>query len=281
MKKYIFPIYIFVMSLLVISCDSDTESITNPGTFSLPDEIRIDFIDSNSNASFDEGETITFSLRMAGAVGGSADVAISVTSSDGTVEANYPSTVTIDSGQLDATFDITFEDDGVLEPPFEEYTIAISSVDIQLDNGSYSHYLFSGDSSRKVTVKDILPPIVTIVGDLDINFNWDDASDQDIRIRDYPPTMDIDTGYSTSPGENVTLPSSVPDGDYLVSIRPWTVIETTLGYNLELVSPTVTQTYFGTLTGLDPGGGWSQEINVMMINKSSSGPVITYTITQL
>lgn len=269
-------IYLLVVSLMVVSCGQDeVESITNFGQFTSLDQVKVSFKDTNNNMSIFEGDTIQYRIGMPQAVDGKVEVMLEVTSTDGGVEATFPNPVVLDRGQSEVLFDFIPTDDMTQES--ESYDITIKEIKVTLIDGSTDFFTFSGDNKRTLKVKDIPTPIVTTVGDLDFNLTWSGNVDLDCRIRNSSSST-IDTGYSVSPGESVTLPSSAPDGDYTFSIRPWSPITST-DYNIELVAPTESRTYSGTLANL--GGFWSAEPLILQVNKVTAGSVVTYTITEL
>lgn len=281
MKKFKYILYIFVMSLLVVSCEDNTGSVTNPGTFSLPEEVKVSFTDTNPNPEVIEGASTTFRLGMNQAISGKVIVSLSVTSSDGGVEATYPSTVTLEDGQSAKYFDFSPDADGNAES-CEKYTISITAVDVQFSNGNSDYFVYNGDYTRTVSVKDSPTPLVTTAGDLTFNFTWsgpNGGNDLDCRILDWPPTTIFDTGYSTTPGESVTLGAATADGSYVLTIRPWTVNDTAIDYNIEIVTPTETRTLCGTFTNLT--GGWTMEFVAVQVDKVTNGADVTYTITQM
>ena len=120
--------------------------------------------------------------------------------------------------------------------------------------------------------------VVTTPSDVDFNFTWTGASDLDCRIRDAALNY-IDTGYSVTPGETVTLGQSDPDGVYTFSIRPWSVADPTSDYTIDFVSPAGTETFTGTVTL--GAGFWAEEFTVLEIEKVTSGSQVTYTFTEL
>jgi hypothetical protein len=276
MKKIKNLVYIALLSLLVVSCEDNTESITNPGELNSPQEIKVGFTDDNATVEVTEGDTASFRLEMPNAVTGTVEVSISVTSSDGAVEATYPSTITFVDGQSAVLFDVTPTDDATVET--EVYTVEITGINVDLDSGG-PYYVHTGENSRMIQVKDIPTPIVTTAGDFVFNFTWSGSSDLDCRLLDNPPAFIYDTGYSTTPGETVTLVDGDPDGDYLFTVRPWTVSDASIDYNIEVVAPTETRNLSGNFMNLT--GGWSMEFVVLEINKTTSGATVTYTINQL
>jgi len=274
MKKLKNILYIALFSLLAVSCEDNTDSITNPGELSpLPQEVKVSFTDDYATSSPYEGETMTYRLEMPFAITGTVDVTIAVSSSDGTVEADYPTSITFVEGQSAVYFDVTLTDDGVTED--EIYTIAITDVSFSNDN----YFAWTGANSRVIGVRDIPTPIVTTAGDFVFNFTWSGSSDLDCRLLDNPPTVEYDIGESYSPGETVTLVDDVPDGDYLFRVLPWRVNDSSIDYTIEVVAPTETRNYTGTF--LDLVGGWSTEFVVLEINKATTGATVTYTLNQL
>jgi len=274
MKKIKNIIYVTLFSLLAFSCEDNTESITNPGELSsLPQEVKVSFTDDNATSSPFEGETIRYKIEMPFAITGSVEATIAITSSDGSVEADYPTSVTFEDGLSAVYIDVTPTDDGQVED--EVYTIAIT--EITFSGGNY--FAWSGESSRVMGVRDIPTPIVTTAGDFIFNFTWSGSSDLDCRLVDNPPQYQYDTGYSTSPGETVVLVDGVPDGDYLFRVRPWSVADASIDYTIQMVAPTESRSVTGTF--LDLTGGWSMEFVVIEINKSTSGSEVTYTYNQL
>ena len=105
-----------------------------------------------------------------------------------------------------------------------------------------------------------------------------DTSDLDCRIRNALGTT-IDTGYSVTPGENVTLPAGAPDGVYTFSIRPWLVNSSAIDYLIEMEVPSgEIYPFDGKL--FNATNFWSQEITSLQITKSTDGTEVTYTIVQ-
>ena len=275
MKKLKNILYIALFSLLAVSCEDNTDSITNPGELSpLPQEVKVSFTDDYATSSPYEGETMTYRLEMPFVITGTVDVTIAVSSSDGTVEADYPTSITFVDGQSAVYFDVTLTDDGVTED--EIYTIAITDVSFSNDN----YFAWTGANST-IAVRDTPTLIVTTAGDFVFNFTWSGLNDLDCRLVDNPPVYEYDTGYtmSMSRGETVTLVDDVPDGDYLFRVLPWTVNDSSIDYTIEVVAPTETRNYTGTF--LDLVGGWSTEFVVLEINKATTGATVTYTLNQL
>ena len=278
MKKFKNIIYIAILSLLVVSCEDNTDSITNPGALTtVPKEIKVSFTDDNTSVQLTEGETASFRVGMDSAIDGTVVISINVSSSDGAVEAVFPTSITLEEGQSAVLFDVTPKDDAVAEN--ETYTVEITDVQVNF-NSDTEFFVHNGDISRTIAVKDIPTPIVTTVGDFTFNFTWAGAgNDLDCRLLDWPPTTIFDTGYTTTPGESVTLLSGVPDGDYVFTLRPWTVVDSSIDYTIETVAPTETRFYSGNFMNLT--GGWSMEFVVLEINKTTSGGTVTYMINQL
>jgi hypothetical protein len=264
---------------LFISCgEDDVESITNDGTFTPTSEISIGFSDSNNGLLLlENGGTADYTISLGGAaLSSDMEITLAMDSSDGSVEATFPATVTIPAGDTSVTFTCTLIDDGILGDT-EIYTVSIDNAVIQGDTTGF--YLTTAEVSRTMEVVDTLPVIVmTTPSDVDFNFSWMGTSDLDIRIRDAGLNT-IDTGYSVTPGESVTLEQGDPDGLYTLSIRPWTVADPTSEWRLEFVSPAGIESFTGIVTL--GGGFWADEFTILEIEKVTDGGTVTYTLTAI
>lgn len=270
-------LFVAIAMIAFTSCETDDFGPVE-ATSSNPEQVKVSFKDTNDNAQLFEGETVEYRLGMPTAIDGSVEVLLEVTSSDGEVEAVFTNPIVLERGQREIIFEFTPSDDGVSESS-EVYTLKIKEINATFIDGSTTFFAFNGDNTRTLGVRDVPTPIVTTAGDLTFNFTWSGNSDLDCRLVDNPPAFQYDTGYTTTPGETVTLVDAVPDGDYLFRVRPWTVSDTSIDYAIDVVAPTETQTFSGTFTDLT--GFWSMEFVVLEINKSTSGSVVTYTINQL
>ena len=278
MKNFKYLAVLLTFTLFIACGEDDVDSITNDGTFSPVSEISIGFSDSNDGLLLLEaGGTADYTITHSiGALPSDMVITLEMSSTDGSVEATFPATVTIPAGQTSVSFTCTLIDDGVAGDA-ETYTLSISDAEIQGDSSGY--YLTTADGTRTMDIVDSLPVIVvTTPSDVDFNFNWTGASDLDIRIRDEALNT-IDTGYSVTPGETVTLSQTDADGIYLVSIRPWSVADPTSDWTLDFVSPAGTETFTGTVTL--GAGFWADEFNVLEVEKVTSGATVTYTFTEL
>ena len=270
---------LFLSFTILFSCgEDDVESITNDGTYTATSEISVGFSDSNDGLLLLEaGGTANYTISTSvGALPVDMVVVLSLDSSDGSVEATFSDSVTIPAGSTSVDVTVTFTDDGVAGDA-ETYTLGIADVIIQGDTSGY--YITTAEQSRTINIVDSLPVVVvTTPSDVDFNFTWTGTSDLDIRIRD-AGLNDIDTGYSTSPGEVVTLGQADADGVYALSIRPWSVADPTSDYTIEFVSPAGTETFTGTVTL--SGGFWADEFTVLEVEKSTDAGQVTYTFTEL
>lgn len=282
MKNIKYLALLFSLTLLISCGQDDVDSVTNPGVLTPTSEINLGFTDANGGQlvlESDDENAITFVISLStNPLSVATTITLAGSSSDGTVDgASYPETVVIPAGDTSVDVVVSFSDDGVAEgTDVETFTIEILDADF---GGSNDYYLTPGDISRTIDVTDTLPlSVVTSAGDVDFGFYWGDSSDLDCRIRDAALNT-IDTGYSVSPGENVTLPGSVSDGVYTFSIRPWDVASSAIDYLIEMEVPTgEIYPFDGKL--LNATGGWSQEITSLEITKSTNGSVVTYTIIQ-
>ncbi len=275
MKNFKYLLYIFAMSLLVVSCDDNTDSVTNPGTFTLPEEVKVSFTDTNPNPEVTEGDATTFRLGMNQAINGEVTISLSITSSDGAVEATYPTSVTLENGEAAKYFDISPTDDGIAESG-EVYTVTITGVDVQFADGSTEYYVYNGDYSRTITVKDIPVPIVTTAGDVDVVLTWGDASrdmdlflvtgDQDL----FGTIVDSSLGFTTT--EATVFPGAAPDGVYSVYINQYG-FTADVDYTMTFTFPDGQQRIVNSTISAD---GF-----VFVFTKSTSGTDVTYNITEL
>lgn len=280
MKNIKYIALLFSLTLLISCGEDDVDSVTNPGELTPTSEISIGFIDANDGQTvLEAGGTVSFTIGLnVNPLNVATEVTLGITSSDGTIDgASFPSTVTIPAGETTVEVTATFADDGVAEgTDVETFTVEILDADF---GGSLVYYLTPADVSRSINVVDSLPVIVvTTPSDVDFNFTWTGTSDLDIRIRD-AGFNEIDTGYSVTPGETVTLGQADPDGVYTISVRPWTVNDPTSDYTFEFVSPAGTETFTGTVTL--GAGFWADEIPVLEITKATNGMEVTYSFIEL
>ena len=279
--KYL-ALLVFSITLLISCGQDDVDSVTNPGTLNPTSEINLGFTDDNDGQlvleGADDNATIFTISLSTNPLPVATVITLGASSSDGTTEGiSFPETVTIPAGDSSVDVIVSFSDDGVAEgTDVETVTIEILDADF---GGNFDYYLTPGDLTRTIYVTDSLPlQVETTVGDVDFGFYWAGDSDLDCRIRDAFLTT-IDTGYSVTPSESVTLPGSVPDGVYTFSIRPWSVLDAAIQYLIEMEVPTG-ETYPFSSILLNATGGWSQEITSLEITKSTNGSTVTYTIIQ-
>ena len=277
MKKFKNIIYIAILSLLVVSCEDNTDSITNPGALTtVPQEVKVGFIDDNTSAELEEGQTTSYKVGMPVAIDGTVIISINVSSSDGEVEAVFPTSITLEEGQSAKYFDVIPKDDGVSES--ETYTVEITDVQVSF-NTATEFFLHNGDVSRTIVVKDIpIPPtpIDTTVGDVGITLTWGDASrDMDLYLvvgdQDLGGTIvDYSEGITTT--EQVTMLSTTLDGTYSVYINQF-AFTADVDYIMTFDYPDAQQQVMsGTAT---------QDGFVFTFTKTTSGAVVTYLVNQL
>ncbi|MCI2229964.1 hypothetical protein MC378_12370 [Polaribacter sp. MSW13] len=279
MKKIKNIIYIAILSLLVVSCEDNTDSVTNPGELNGDNliEVKVGLTDDNLSAELVEGETTSFRLEMSSILDGEVTVSLNVTSSDGDAEATFPTTLTFQNGQRAMLFDVTALDDGISES--EKFTLEITNVEVDL-NTNQDYYVHLGDTTRTISIKDIPTPIVTTVGDLSFTLNWSGSNDLDFFLFDSTGSIvDVSWASSTVSGETVTLAGAAADGDYTVEMWAWTVNDASIDYSVDVVAPTETQIFSGNFSGLT--GVYGSQLIVLEVNKSTAGGTVTYTINQL
>ncbi len=279
MKNFKHIAMLLTLTLLMGCGEDDVDSITNDGTYSPTSEISVGFTDTNDGLLLlEDGGTSDFTISHSiGALPNDMVVSLSMSSSDGSVEATFPDQVIIPAGQTSVTFTCTLNDDGI-SGDMETYTMSISNAVIQ-GNTDNKYYITTADGSRTLEIADTFPTIVTTTpSDVNFDLNWTGSSDLDCRIRN-ASLVTVDVGYSTSPGELVTLGQSNLDGVYTFSIRPWFVTDPTSDYTIDFTYPTGVETFTGTLTL--GASFWAEEFTVLEIEKQTSGSTVTYTITEL
>lgn len=273
-----------IVGVVFTSCEDD-DTVANENLVNSPTQVKIEFTDQNNDITITEGDSVDLTVGLSQSLTYDAIMTIDIVSSDGSLstsgvsEVAFTATATFPAGQTSATFSLTFADDEIFDTT-EIYTVSI--VGFESVDGTYplTSFVIGGDVSRTINVENGLVQVVvvTVAGDVTINFTWDDASDLDIRLRDSGLST-ISTGYSTSPGESITLAEIDSDDLYTVSIRPWDILDSEQNWTLEFVSPAGSEFFTGTLT--NASSGWSQEDNIMQIEKVTSGADVTYTLTQL
>jgi len=280
-------IYLFALSIAVIGCQNDINSNAE-GVFTPANEVTIGFTDSNDNLTvLEDGGTVTYEVALSKALPYNLEVELNVVSSDGSLassgidEFTSSGKVVITAGSTTASFTFTFNND-TLNDNLETYTVTIGNA-ITTDGTLTEQYLTisaePGTDMRTINVADSLPVVVvTTLADVDFNFSWMGGSDLDCRLRTDSGTT-IDTGYSVTPGETVTLPQNAADGTYIFSIRPWTVTSTSVNYSVDFVSPAGTETFNGIL--IDGTNSWTMEVLFLQIEKVTSGTQVTYTLSKL
>ena len=276
-----------IVGVVFTSCEDD-DTVANESLLNEPTQVKVEFTDLNDGTEvLEDGGTVALELSLSQALTYDAIGTIEVTSSDGSLETSpgvtevtYTTTFALSAGETTATINLTFADD-TLDDVSEVYTVTISNLESV--DGAYptTSFLLGGDTTRTINVLDnFATVVVTVVGDVTIIFTWDDGSDLDIRLRDSGLST-ISTGYLWASGgsESVTLAETEPDDLYTVSIRPWDVADSEQNWTLEFVSPAGSEFFTGTLT--NASSGWSQEDNILQIEKVTSGADVTYTLTQL
>lgn len=277
MKKLTYLLSLLMLSTFVLSCETDTESVTNPGEFLTPTQFSLNFTDDNSNSSTFEGGTVTFSVGSATPLLADVTLSINVTSSDGTAEVTYPQTITLNKGESAVYFDVMPTDDGVAESGGEVYTVSIT--DITADYGG-EHYVMSLDANRTINVSDP-PTIVTTPGDVNITLTWTDGNiDIDLYcvtgVQDLNGTV-VDSSAGITTTEMVTMPGSSADGNYSIYMEQWAFLGTPPDVN-EMITVTFDFPDGGQLVYTDTfiNTGWE-----FTLTKLTLGSTVGYLVNQL
>ena len=235
------------------------------------------------------GGVVDFNITLSNALPFNAIASLDIVSSDGSLvttsgleEIIYNSEITIAAGVTSTTFSLTFVDDTISD--IETYTVTLSNF--RPSDGNFpdlAEITASTPLTETIEVYDVLPVIIkTTTADVEINFTWAGTNDLDCRLRT-AALGSVDAGYAYSTngtiGETMDFLGSEPDGDYVISIRPWTVNDSSIAFSFDFVHETGNKVFSSTLENAT--GGWNQEDLFLEINKVTDGAEVTYTFTQI
>ena len=268
-----------IIGVVFTSCEDD-DTVANESLVNSPTQVKIEFTDQNNDITITEGDSVDLTASLSQSLTYDAIMTIDIVSSDGSLstsgvsEVAFTATATLPAGQTTATFSLTFTDDEITDTT-ETYTVSI--VDFESVDGTYptTSFLIGGDISRTINVENGLVQVVTVAGDVNIALTWASGQDMDLRLfeKNQSTANQIDGSFSVSSVETVTLTSAQPDGDYTVWIEEWFGLSAPVDYTLTLDFPGGEQSVFnGTVTA----DGF-----YLIINKSTNGADVTYTLTQL
>ena len=138
MKNFKYLSIVLALTLFIACGEDDVDSITNDGTFTETSEISIGFSDTNDGMLLLEaGGTVDFTLSHSGfSLNSDVVVTLEMSSSDGSVEATFPQTVTIPAGSTSADITVVLADDGIAGDS-ETYTCTIVDAVIQGDTTGF------------------------------------------------------------------------------------------------------------------------------------------------
>ena len=107
MKNFKHIAMLLTLTLLMGCGEDDVDSITNDGTYSPTSEISVGFTDTNDGLLLlEDGGTSDFTISHSiGALPNDMVVSLSMSSSDGSVEATFPDQVIIPQGKLEELSD--------------------------------------------------------------------------------------------------------------------------------------------------------------------------------
>lgn len=209
----------------------------------------------------------------------------------GNIEASLPSAL-VRIGASDASYDLTVNLSSALPTSAQvDYTLDGTALVARGNQGSNTITItvdMSGSLFRTVSLTDIIMfyasaqnlnvtvsetnKTTTIVRGTD-NFavlTWGNTTDIDLLLTTSPapaapytndPATTIDLSLLVVPQEIVTLPPTLPDGAYAVSIVPFAAFNTPIDFNLTVIAGNAAHNLTGTVdSGLAAGGGFFSPI---------------------
>ncbi|MCF2875952.1 MULTISPECIES: hypothetical protein [unclassified Tenacibaculum] len=290
MKKIKLSIYILLLSLGFVSCESET---TDPveGIATATEQIVIGFSDTNLKTTvLENGGTATYQVSLSKPLPVDGVVVFDITSSDGSTESTSGvgevsyGEVKIPAGETSATVTFTFADDTVADAE-EIYNVSIKNLSVSTTLIKYFITLNNKSSERTINVYDTLPLVVEVpVGDMDIVLDWPGSEDLDLYLRSEAKiTSTVIANSWFSQPEEVTITQALADGDYFLGLDNYDIatpynIPCTLSLNFSGGKSEVLLTSLETTATAAANGEpdiWYK------INKVTYGSKVTYTIIKL
>lgn len=290
MKKIKLSIYILLLSLGFVSCESET---TDPveGVATATEQVVIGFSDTNLKTNvLENGGTATYQISLSKPLPVDGVVVFDITSSDGSTESTSGinevshNEVRIAAGETSASVTFTFSDDTVADAE-EIYSVSIKNLNVS--KTLIKHFITLNEKSggRSINVYDTLPLVIEgPVGNMDIVLDWAGSEDLDLYLRSeakITSTVIANSWYSQP--EKVTITQALADGDYFLGLDNFDIatpynIPCTLSLNFSGGKSEVLLTSLET-TATAPANGepdiWYK------IKKETDGSKVTYTVIKL
>ncbi|WP_272150729.1 hypothetical protein [Tenacibaculum aiptasiae] len=290
MKKIKLSIYILLLSLGFVSCESETTDLVE-GVATATEQVVIGFSDTNLKTNvLENGGTATYQVSLSKPLPVDGVVVFDITSSDGSTESTAGvnevshNEVRIPAGETSASVTFTFSDDTVADAE-EIYSVSIKNLNVSQTLIKHFITLNEKSSGRNINVYDTLPLVIQApLGDADIVLNWPGTEDLDLYLRSEAKiTSTVIANSWFSQPEEVTITQALADGDYFLGLDNFNVatpysIPCTLAINFAGGKSEVLLTSLDTVVAAPPNGEpdiWYK------INKATDGSTVTYTIIKL
>ncbi|MGB1042690.1 MAG: hypothetical protein ACPGU6_04790 [Tenacibaculum sp.] len=286
MKKIKLSIYTILLSLALVSCESETTDLVE-GTVKETQQIEVGFSDTNNNAVvLEDGGKASLEVSISKALPYEATVELEITSSDnslkkasGADELTYDAMVKIPAGSTSVAANFSFINDEKSDGS-ETYTVVVKNVTTSSTlTGQYiTNSIDQAKLSRTILVFDTLPDVIkTTEGAVDMNLSWlDGRRDMDLYIltENARPTRanTIDFSEGFRPSETVTLPAAQADGKFYLFVNQYR-FTADVDYAMKYTFPD------GQM--LDLSGTVSDDSVIYTINKITNGSEIIYLISKV
>lgn len=226
MKKIKLSIYTLLLSLALVSCESETTNLVE-GVATPTEQVVIEFSDTNLKTDvLENGGTATYQVSLSKPLPVDGVVVFDISSSDGSIESTAGvgevshNEVKIPAGETSVSVTFTFTDDTVSDAE-EIYNVSIKNLNVS--ETLIKHFITLNEKSgaRTINVYDTLPLVVEApLGDADIVLNWPGSEDLDLYLRSeakITSTVIANSWYSQP--ESVTITQALADGDYFFRVR--------------------------------------------------------------
>lgn len=290
MKKIKLSIYTLLLSLAIVSCESETTNLVE-GVATATEQVVIGFSDTNLKTDvLENGGTATYQISLSKPLPVDGVVVFDINSSDGSIESTAGvgevsyNEVKIPAGETSVNVTFTFTDDTVSDAE-EIYSVSIKNLNVSQTLTKHFVTLKEDNGIRTINVYDTLPLVVEApLGDADIVLNWAGSEDLDLYLRSeavITSTVIANSWYSQP--EEVTITQALADGDYYLGLDNYDVatpysIPCTLAINFAGGKSEVLLTSLDTVATAAANG----EPDVWYkINKTTNGTKVVYTIIKL
>lgn len=254
MKKYLLNKYsaLLIFALVFTSCalDDDPASINTNGLLeaSLPNAIE---------RSADNATIYELDVPLSSALTKSGQLTYNVDGEMGTVQAP--------EGATSFKIPVDMSNDFIRTVTIEDLIVLYSSAQ---------------GNSAVVSETNNVTKVVKGPNTVVFTFTWDDDSDLDCGTITRTPLAGVNLSQLLTQPEVCVLPGDVPNGAYEFAILPWTVNNSEILCNVEVVNGTTVTNYSASLIDGIPAGffGYNQIEAFLELNKTTAGVEITQVL---